>query len=272
MTFLEKLNIIVSQNNSLLCVGLDPTLDRIPSHFKKQNDTLFSFNKAIIDATADLVCAFKPNSAFYEAEGTAGIDQLHATCHYIRENYPHIPIILDFKRADIGNTNLAYAKFAFDYLGVDSVTLHSYLGRDAIQPFLDYKDKGLMIFVRSSNPGSGEIQDLEVNGTKLYLVVAKKIKEEWNENNNCQLIVGATYPVELAEIRTLVGDDMVFLVPGTGTQGGQAELLKGGLTSRGDGLIINSSRETMYASSGKDFAEAARAKAIELRDEINACR
>ncbi len=272
MDFKTKLADAVMKNNSLLCVGLDPTIDRIPPHFKKQNDTIFSFNKAIIDATADLVCAFKPNSAFYEAEGTAGIDQLHATCHYISENYPHIPIILDFKRGDIGNTNHAYAKFAFEYLGVDAVTLQPYLGRDAIQPFLDYKDKGIMVLVRTSNPGSGEFQDLEVSGTKLYLKVAQSVSEKWNENENCQLVIGATYPEELAELRKLVGDNMIFLVPGTGAQGGQAELLKGGLNASGTGLIINSSRETIYASADEDFAEAAQAKATQLRDQINAFR
>ncbi len=272
MEFKNKLAAAVMQNDSLLCVGLDPSFDRLPNHLKGQSDAIVSFNKAIIDATADVVCAYKPNSAFYEAEGAAGIKQLHATCHYISENYPHIPIILDFKRGDIGNTNQAYAKFAFDYLGVDAVTLQPYLGRDAVQSFLDYTDKGIMILVRTSNPGSGEFQNLEVAGTKLYLKVAEAVSNNWNTNNNCQLVIGATYPEELAELRQLVGDTMIFLVPGMGAQGGQADLLKGGLTTKGDGLIINSSRETIYASDGEDFAEAARAKAVELRDTINGYR
>ncbi len=269
MDFETKLAAAVKQNNSLLCVGLDPTRVKLPEHLRDQPDAIFTFNKAIIDVVADLVCAFKPNSAFYEAEGADGIQQLHDTCHYILDKYPNIPIILDFKRADIGNTNKAYAKFAFSYLGADAITLSPYLGRDSIENFLEYKDKGIMILVRTSNPGSGEFQDLEVGGTKLYLKVAKQVQDEWNYNNNCQLIVGATYPAELAEIRQLVGDDMIMLVPGMGAQGGQSELLKGGLTSRGDGLIINSSRETIYASDGEDFADAARAKAAELRDAIN---
>ncbi|HEX7259779.1 MAG TPA: orotidine-5'-phosphate decarboxylase [Candidatus Saccharimonadia bacterium] len=272
MEFKTKLSSAVQQNDTLLCVGLDPVRDNLPDHLKNHGNAFFTFNKAIIDATADLICAFKPNSAFYEAEGADGISQLHDTCRYITDNHPHIPIILDFKRADIGSTNQAYSKFAFDYLGVDAITVHPYLGRDAIQPFLDYKDKGIMILVRTSNPGSGEFQNLEVDGVKLYLKVAKAVQDSWNANQNCQLVIGATYPEELAEIRKLVGDDMIFLVPGIGAQGGQTDLLRGGFTKNGDGLIISSSRETIYASGGENFADAARAKATELRDQINSYR
>jgi orotidine-5'-phosphate decarboxylase len=273
MTFLEQLDSCVSKNNSLLCVGLDPDMAKLPPHLQDEPAPYFIFNKAIIDATADLVCAYKPNSAFYEARGAAGIEELNLTCTYIRENYPHIPIILDFKRGDIGNTNNYYAEFAFEYLDVDAVTVQPYQGRQAVQSFLDYKDKGIMVLCRTSNAGSDEFQDLLVDGRKLYLKVAENVRDNWNANGNCQVVVGATYPKELAEIRAVIGDNMVILSPGMGAQGGEAEAaVKAGLNSRGRGLIINSSRETLYASSGPAFAEAARAKAIELQEKINNSR
>jgi orotidine-5'-phosphate decarboxylase len=198
---------------------------------------------------------------------------LELTCEYIAENYPEIPIILDFKRGDIGNTNSFYAQFAFEYLNVDAVTVQAYPGRDSAQPFLDYKDKGIMILVKFSNPGSGEFQDLLVDGQKLYLKVAENVVNEWNANGNCQLMIGATYPQELAEARKLVGDDMVFLVPGFGAQAGDLEAtVKGGVNKAGRGLIINSSRGILYNVDSEDYAEVARAKAIEARDQINKYR
>jgi orotidine-5'-phosphate decarboxylase len=273
MTFLEKLDASWVKNNSLLCVGLDPNMDMLPHHLRGSKTPFFDFNKAIIDAAADLVCAFKPNSAFYEARGAAGIEELKQTCDYIREKYPELPIILDFKRGDIGNTNNHYIKFAFDYLQVDAVTVQPYQGRQAVQPFLDRKDKGVMVLCRTSNVGSDEFQDMLVDGRKLYVHVAEHVRDEWNANGNCQLVVGATYPKELAEIRALVGDKMVFLVPGFGAQGGDLEAtVRAGITSSGNGLIINSSRAIIYASDGEDFAEAARSKATASRDEINKYR
>lgn len=273
MEFLRKLNSAVDKNNSLLCVGLDPNIDMLPVHLQGGKTPFLTFNRAIIDATADLVCAFKPNSAFYEARGAAGIEELKQTCDYIRQHYAQIPIILDYKRGDIGNTNNHYTKFAFEYLQVDAVTVQPYQGRSAVQPFLDHKDKGIMILCRTSNEGSDEFQDLIVAGRKLYLQVAQNVHDNWNINGNCQLVVGATYPKELAEIRALVGDDMVFLVPGMGAQGGEAEAtVKAGINSRGQGLIINSSRAVLYASSDESFVSSARAKALELRDEINQYR
>lgn len=245
-------------------------MDMLPAHLRDSQTPFFDFNKAIVDATAGLVCAFKPNSAFYEARGAAGIEELKQTCDYIRQNYADIPIILDFKRGDIGNTNNHYTKFAFDYLQVDAVTVQPYQGRQAVQPFLDCKDKGIMVLCRTSNVGSDEFQDMLVDGRKLYLHVAEHVRDKWNANDNCQLVVGATYPKELAEIRALVGDDMVFLVPGFGAQGGETEAtVKAGINSAGRGLIINSSRDIIYASGGEDFAEAARQKALAARDEIN---
>ncbi|MDO8503653.1 MAG: orotidine-5'-phosphate decarboxylase [bacterium] len=272
MIFQNKLNQVIQKADSLVCVGLDSDIEKIPPFLKRKKYPLFEFNKAIIDKTHDLVCAYKPNSAFYEAEGASGIEQLKMTCDYLKEEYPEIVIILDAKRADIGSTNEGYAKFIFDYLGVDAVTLHPYLGREAIQPFLERGDKGCIILCRTSNPGAGEFQDLETGGETLYKVVARKVVEEWNENNNCLLVVGATYPEELAEVRKIAGD-MTFLIPGVGAQGGDVEkTVKAGLNSKGEGMIISSSRGIIFASSGKDFAEQARVKTEELKEGINKFR
>jgi orotidine-5'-phosphate decarboxylase len=273
MKFAEKLARAVKKNNSLLCVGLDPDIAKIPEAAKSSGTPLFDFNKAIIDATADQVCVFKPNSAFYEASGESGIAQLKQTCAYIQEHYPDVPILLDFKRGDIGNTNSFYAQFAFDYLGVDAVTVQPYMGRDANQPYLSYKDKGIFVLCRTSNPGAGEIQDLEIGGKKIYQIVAEHVINEWNEHGNCSLVMGSPYPEELTWARQTFGDEFTFLVPGAGTQGGEIEkTIKAGVNSQGTGLMINSSRQTLYASSGPDFAEAARAQATKLKDEINKYR
>jgi orotidine-5'-phosphate decarboxylase len=245
-------------------------MDKLPSPLRESETPYFSFNKAIIDATAEFVCAYKPNTAFYEARGADGIKELKLTCSYIQKEFPLIPIILDFKRGDIGNTNKYYAEFAFDYLGVDAVTIQPWQGGEAVQVFLNYADKGIIVLDRTSNPGAGEFQDLIVNDRKLYLHVAQNIHDNWNKNGNCLLVVGATFPQEMAEIRQLVGDDMIFLVPGMGAQGGDAKAtVKAGLNTDGNGLIINSSRSIIFASSGEDFAEAARQKANEIREEIN---
>lgn len=273
MDFKSKLSEAAKRNNSLLCVGLDPDYDKLPAGIKQSGQSLFEFNKAIIDATADLVCIFKPNSAFYEAAGAEGIAQLKKTCDYISEKYPDIPILLDFKRGDIGNTNDYYARFAFDYLGADAITIQPYMGREANGSFLKYKDKGIFVLCRTSNPGSGEFQDLEPVGNKLYEIVATQVSRQWNQDGNCHLVVGATYPGELATIRAIIGDAMVILAPGIGAQGGDVEAsVKAGVNSRGEGLAINSSRGIIYASSGDDFAEAARAEAQKLRDRINKYR
>lgn len=272
MTFQNKLDQVVQKADSLVCVGLDSDIEKIPSFLKEKKYPLFEFNKAIIDGTHDLVCAYKPNSAFYEAEGAFGITQLKMTCDYLEEKYPEIVIILDAKRADIGSTNEGYVKFIFDYLGVDAVTLHPYLGREAIQPFLARLDKGCIILCRTSNPGAGEFQDLQTGGETLYKVIARKVVEEWNGNGNCLLVVGATYPEELREVRKIAGD-MTFLVPGVGAQGGDIEkTVKAGLNSKGSGMIISSSRGIIFASTGRDFAQKARTAAKALKDEINKYR
>jgi orotidine-5'-phosphate decarboxylase len=273
MDFLRKLNAAARKNNSLLCVGLDPDIDKLPEHLRGSETPFSTFNTAIVDAVADTVCAFKPNSAFYEARGAAGIEELKQVCDHIKQNYTDIPIILDYKRGDIGNTNNHYTSFAFDYLGVDAVTVQPYQGREAVQPFLDCKDKGIIVLCRTSNPGAGELQDLLVSGRKLYLQVAENVSKDWNSNGNCLLVVGATYPDEMAEIRGLVGDDMVFLVPGLGAQGGDTEAtIKAGTNKAGTGLIISSSRDILYASGGEDFAASAKARAVATRDEINKYR
>ncbi len=273
MDFKRKLAAAWARNNSLLCVGLDPNIDKLPEHVRESKTPFFDFSKAIIDATADAVCAFKPNSAFYEARGADGITELNQTCDYIKTQHPDIPVILDFKRGDIDTTNSHYTTFAFDYLGVDAVTVQPYEGRKAFQPFLDRKDKGIIVLCRMSNKGSDEFQDMLVDGRKLYVHVAEHVRDEWNANGNCLLVVGATAPQELAEVRRLVGDDMPFLVPGFGAQGGDIEAtVQAGITSDGNGLIINSSRSIIYASGGEDFAEAAQQAALQARDEINRYR
>jgi orotidine-5'-phosphate decarboxylase len=274
MTFQQKYEKIVAKNNSLLCVGLDTDLNKIPDSIKSNSSTpLFDFNKAIIDATCDLVCAYKPNTAFYEANAQNGIIQLKQTCDYIRTNHPDIPIIIDAKRGDIGNTNKGYVKFIFDHLQADAVTLHPYLGKEALLPFLDRVEKGSIILCRTSNPGAGELQDIKTkDGEPLYKYIAKKIVNDWNSNNNCMLVIGATYPEELKEIRK-IAPNMIFLVPGIGTQGGNLEkTLHAGLNSQKSGLIISVSRAIIYASSNEDFAQKAKLKAQKIRDEINKYR
>lgn len=272
MTFSQKLDQIITTNNSLVCVGLDADLAKIPKHLRELEYPVFEFNKAIIDATYDLVCAYKPNTAFYEALGVEGLAQLKMTMDYLSTSYPQVVTILDAKRADIGNTNDGYVKFAFEYLKVDGITLHPYLGKEALQPFLDQKEKGVIVLCRTSNPGSGEFQDLELAGDKLYRLVARQVSQNWNQNKNCLLVVGATYPEEMAEIRK-IAPELTFLVPGVGAQGGNVEAtIRAGQNSEGRGVIISSSRDIIFASSGENFATSARQKTLDLRDSINLYR
>lgn len=271
MTFYQKLDAITKQNNSLLCVGLDSDIAKLPEVCQKQEHKQFSFNKAIIDATHDLVNAYKPNTAFYESRGLPGIEALKLTCDYIRETYPEIPIIIDAKRADIGNTNEGYSTFVFEYLQADAITLHPYLGQEAIQPFLDRKDKGVIVLCRTSNKGAAEFQDLSIEGEPLYQHVADHVAHKWNANGNCALVVGATYPEELTQVRAIVGD-MPLLIPGVGAQGGDVEKTVKAGVHNGARAIINASRSIIFASSGDDFAEKAREEAQKLRDQINQYR
>jgi orotidine-5'-phosphate decarboxylase len=268
--FIEMLRSSWKRSNSLVCVGLDPEIERLPRDIAVQPSPIFQFNKAIIDATADLVCAYKPQFAHYAAYEAE--DQLERTIEYVHRNYPGIPVILDSKRGDVGNTAVRYAIEAFERYGADAVTVNPYLGGDSLEPFLEYKDKGVIILCRTSNPGGRDLQDLEVGGRKLYQVVADMAARRWNTRGNCLLVVGATQPRELAEVREIVGK-MPFLVPGVGAQGGDVALaVTNGQTDDGTGLIISSSRGILYAGSEDNFNTAARAAAQALRDQINASR
>ena len=270
MNFIKKLEQCWQDSQSLLCVGLDPNWEKIPEHVKQQQDPIFEFCKAIVDATHDLVCAYKPQIAYFA--GLCAEDQLEKTLNYIRSNYPHIPIILDSKRGDIGSTASMYAKEAFERFQADAVTVNPYMGHDSAQPFLDYTDKGTILLCRTSNPGAKDIQDLEIEGQPIYEKVASMITNDWNANNNCCIVVGATWPEQMKKLRSICGD-MPFLVPGVGAQGGDVEaLVKAGQTSNGQGLMINSSRAVLYASNGEDFAQAARKVAIATKNEINKYR
>lgn len=272
MNIIGKLNKQIDKENSLLCVGLDSAVEKLPAHLQKKKYPQFAFNKEIIDATAEYACAYKPNSAFYEARGEAGMRELQMTYEYMQKTYPDIVTILDAKRADIGNTNEGYVKYIFDYLGSDAVTLHPYLGQEALQPFLNRKDKASIILCKTSNTGSGEFQDLAVNDMFLYEYVAEQVAKKWNMNNNCMLVVGATYPEALKKVRTLVGD-MPLLIPGIGTQGGDVKkTVRAGIDSKGRGIIINVGRSIIFASGGKDFAHRAGEEAKKVRDEINKYR
>ncbi|NDE01454.1 MAG: orotidine-5'-phosphate decarboxylase [Gammaproteobacteria bacterium] len=251
---------------SLVCVGLDPEIERFPAHLRDRTDAILAFNRAIIDATADLVCAYKPQIAHYAAAGAE--DQLQDTLRYIRQRAPGVPIILDAKRGDIGSTAEKYAREAFERYRADAVTINPYLGRDSAEPFLQYADKGIVILCRTSNAGSGEFQNLQVGDRKLYQIVAERVAGEWNSRGNCLLVVGATYPGELADIRARTGE-MTFLVPGVGAQGGDVdEAVRNGRGKQGAGLVINSSRGILYAGSGEDFAAAARHATLDLRAAI----
>ncbi|GIW64664.1 MAG: orotidine 5'-phosphate decarboxylase [Patescibacteria group bacterium] len=277
--FFYKLENIVEKNKSFICVGLDSDLEKITEKFKAKKYPQYSFNKYIINKTFDLVCSYKLNTSFYEAIGHQGIYELKLTCDYLREKYPEIPIIIDAKRADIGNTNRGYVDFVFKYLQADAVTVNPYLGSEALKPFLEMKDKGIIILCKTSNEGSGEIQNLKLKvksqklkippktagkqkfkKLNLYQYLAYQVVNKWNKNKNCLLVIGATYPRQLKEIRSIVGDDIWFLVPGIGSQGGDInQVLKKGLNKNGKGLIINISRSVIFAEDPreklKDFTQ-----------------
>ena len=258
-------------HDSLVCVGLDPEPERFPPQLRGLPRAILEFNKAIVDATADLVCAYKPQFAHYAA--LRAEDQLEATIRYIHARAPNVPVILDSKRGDIGNTAQKYALEAFERYAADAVTVNPYLGGDAVQPFLDWKHKGVIVLCRTSNPGARDFQDLEIGGgRRLYHAVAERVAHEWNVHGNCMIVVGATYPAELADLRARVGA-LPFLVPGVGAQGGDVVLaVRSGRTPSGGGLVINSSRGILYAGRDQQFASAARHATLELRDQINAAR
>ena len=272
MNFIETLRQARRTNDSLVCVGLDPEPARFPAHLRGAPDAIFAFCRDIVDATADLVCAFKPQIAHFAAQrAEAALERLIGHVHAV---HPGVPVILDAKRGDIGSTAQHYAAEAFERYGADAATLNPYLGRDSVQPFLDRADKGVILLCHTSNPGAADLQELPVRGADggelpLYQHIAATIARDWNANGNCALVVGATWPEQLAQVRALVGD-MPILVPGIGAQGGDVEaVIRHGATRSGDGLIISSSRAILYAGAGADFASAARTATLALREEIN---
>ena len=274
MGFYSRLNEAWVANDSLLCVGLDPDLTKIPQTLrdtaKDGVDQIETFCKQIIDATGDLVCAFKPQIAYFAAYGAE--KQLENICAYIRQRFPKVVLILDAKRGDIGDTAKLYAREAFVRYGADAVTVNPYLGTDSLSPFLTTPDKGTIILCRTSNAGSSEFQSLVVDGEPLYLRVARTAADTWRAIGECALVVGATFPDELARVRAIVGD-MPILVPGIGAQGGDiASVVHAGRDENNRGLIINSSRAILYTDNSASFADSARKVAIETRDEINRAR
>ena len=270
MGFMQALRARWEQADSLVCVGLDPEPAKFPSHVANDPDAVFAFCRAIVDATAEYACCFKPQIAHFAALGAE--EALQRLIAYIHDAHAGVPVILDAKRGDIGSTAQRYAAEAFDRYRADAVTANPYLGQDSLQPFLDRADKGVVILCRTSNPGAGDLQDLLVDGRPLYQCVAEKIARDWNGNGNCALVVGATWPEQLREVRAIVGD-VPFLVPGVGAQGGDVEaVVRNAKTVDGTGLVVSSSRAILYASSGGDFAQAAANAAKALRDEINRYR
>ncbi|HUN73132.1 MAG TPA: orotidine-5'-phosphate decarboxylase [Steroidobacteraceae bacterium] len=268
--FRLKLEEAWARSGSLVCVGLDPEVERFPPAIAAGSSPIFHFNKAVIDATADLVAAFKPQFAHYAAYGAE--DQLERTIEYIHQHYPDTPVILDAKRNDIGHTAERYAIESFERYGADAVTVNPYLGLDSLEPFLRYADRGVFVLCRTSNPGARDLQDLIVDGRPLYQAVAELVAARCNASGNCALVVGATYPKELAEVRRIAGE-LPFLVPGVGAQGGDVgQLVRSGQTASGTGLLVSSSRAILYASSGADFDSAARAATVALRERINEYR
>jgi orotidine-5'-phosphate decarboxylase len=275
MNFIASLRHIWARNNSLVCVGLDPEPAKFPAHLREDADAVFTFCRAIVDATADLVCAFKPQIAHFAA--LRAEDTLERLIAHIHDKHPGVPVILDAKRGDIGSTAQHYASEAFERYGADAVTLNPYLGRDSAQPFLDRADKGVILLCHTSNPGAADLQDLIVHDADgvarpLYQHVAQIVACDWNVHGNCALVTGATWPEQLGEVRALVGD-MPLLVPGIGAQGGDvAAVVTHGRSSDGSGLMISSSRAILYAGNGEDFAQDARAATEALRQSINRYR
>ena len=275
MEFMQALRQRWSNADSLVCVGLDPEPAKFPARFGSDPDAVFAFCRAIVDATAGHACAFKPQIAHFAALGAE--EALTRRIAHIHAAHPGIPVILDSKRGDIGSTARHYAAEAFDRYTADAVTANPYLGRDSVQPFLDRADRGVVILCRTSNPGAADLQDLPVQaagGTQrpLYQHVAETIARDWNGPGTCALVVGATWPEQLREVRAIVGD-MPFLVPGVGAQGGDVEaVVRNARTADGTGLMVSSSRAILYASQGDDFADAAAAAAQALKEQVNRYR
>jgi orotidine-5'-phosphate decarboxylase len=267
--FLDRLRARWLTANSLLCVGLDPDPKRLPSHLLGHADAVFEFCRDIVDATADLVCAFKPQIAYFASQRAE--EQLERVIAHIRVHYPDVPVILDAKRGDIGPTAEQYAREAFERYRADAVTLSPFMGLDSLEPFLAYRDRGAFLLCRTSNAGGSDLQTLDVGGEKLYERIARLAARAWNVNGQLGLVVGATFPEELARVRAIAGG-LPLLVPGIGAQGGDLEAtLRAGCVD-GAGLVLNSSRAILYAGFDEGFATAAAAAARTTRDSINAGR
>ena len=276
MTFLEQLQGAERQNGSLLCVGLDPEPSKFPAGLKGDASKIYDFCAQIVDATADLTIAFKPQIAYFAAHSAE--DQLEKLMAHMRRNAPHVPVILDAKRGDIGSTAEQYAKEAFERYGADAVTLSPFMGFDSVQPYLKYHGKGAFLLCRTSNPGGDDLQNQRLASVEgqplLYEHVAKLAQGPWNLNGQLGLVVGATYPAEIERVRSLA-PTLPLLIPGVGAQGGDAvATIKAGYRqSHGvttGGVIVNSSRAILYASAGEDFAQAARKEAERTRDVLRA--
>ena len=268
-SFSEKLSAATASNDSLVCVGLDPVPPRLPESLRGEPDPVLAFNRLIIDCTCDLVCAYKPNFAFYCALGRAGWDALEATIEHVPDG---IPVVLDAKAGDIGSTAERYAVMLFEELGADAATANPYMGRDAMEPFLAYRDKGTFLLCLTSNPGAADIMKQQLpDGRTVYEEVAARAAR-WNQFGNCGLVVGATQAGAMQSIRALA-PELPILVPGVGAQGGDLETaVRSAARPDGTGLLVNASRSILYASAGDDFAEAARNAAATLREEINQYR
>lgn len=271
MAFLERLLAAAQRHRSWLCVGLDAEFSKIPLFWRERYgcNALLEFNRAIIEATADLVCAYKPNLAFYEMLGPRGLEILERTRALIP---PEIPVIADAKRGDIENTSKAYAQALFEYYKFDAATVNPLMGWDAVAPFLAYKEQGILLLVRTSNPGARDFLELDCAGRPLYQHLAEKARA-WNVHKNIGVVVGATAPQELSIVRGIVGDEVPILVPGVGAQAGDLEqALQHGMNARGELAIINVARSVIFASAGEDFAQAARHEAWRWRAEIQRVR
>jgi orotidine-5'-phosphate decarboxylase len=271
-TFNQQLQSAWASQGSMLCVGFDPDPKRLPTNLQGKPEGIYEFCREIADATADLVCAFKPQFAYFASQRAEA--QLEKLIRHLKDKYPHIPVILDSKRGDIGSTADHYALEAFERYGADAVTVNPYMGFDTIQPYLKHEGKGVIVLCRTSNPGGSDLQFLNIapNGEPLYLHVAKLAAQHWNNSGQISLVVGATFPEEIAKVRAIVGD-MPLLIPGIGAQGGDidATVSAGKIAGKpGSGMMINSSRAILYASSGSDFSQAARAVAITTRDALRA--
>lgn len=271
MTFIQKLEHAWTTSHSLLTVGLDPDPKRFPAELQGHPDAIFEFCRAIVDVTAQYACAIKPQIAYFSAQRAE--DQLEALCDYVRERHPDLPIILDAKRGDIGSTAEQYAREAFERYQADAVTVNPYMGSDTLAPYLDWRSKGVIVLCRTSNQGGSDFQFIEsADGTPLYLHVAGMAADRWNVHEQISLVVGATFPDEIAKVRARVGD-MPLLIPGIGAQGGDIPAtVKAGLSRKGAGMMINSSRAILYASADDDWREAAAVAAKNTRDAINAAR